>query len=828
MSLLNSTNDTFATSTASSSSLQSPSFHANPTPTHPAPQERSGKRVTLAFDSIKGGSGVGFGSHDDFERNAHTALLGADRLSETQESHNPKFNPLKVPSLSLLTPLSEPTKTPSMTIPLLNIPRKSEDEDGRPLPSPRFGEPLKSARHQTPVAATTSLVNEIGQKFRAGSQGVRGRSTTSNSEHIATAVAGHKKAHQAKRHVYLIVSILPIYFIAVALLRLNLLSTLYIVAFLVSATTHPYLTGVAPEDFASRSQLAVYGAGGVAAVSLLGQVVGQIVVQFYSILYEQTWVELVGWCNFQGVGIMERVQCTLPEAILVCAALYLKVMERRAESVLRVELGGSVKALSHVGVIRGGTASKICSFSTVAVFSGMSAASHPALLDLPFLLIFIVYCVAWSRNVDIEHSMLARGSFITAFRSYCALVYTVHYATFVPYLAKHIPNTIIFKVIGLTWLHDLHGEKHDKGEGHKWEAVELQAGNVIHIVFLSMLFLLLCAYSYSKTKGKKKKGAVMDVDMTHTGSMDVVDLTLQGMVSIINFTETLKEMRPSELRAKFQGTQFRQMASRAEKKSGKAVFRVLTLLHLHGHRYSSRILVALIAAVIVLQPSVMTSIWLLVFLLSLLRRYVFFSVLTPVLMLAVVHILGVWTVAVSNISSEDSGVSNTTLRRLEIAGLAASTCGGIESENCQLILLPILGLLLASVSLTTKLWSRKKKHMATVTAPYGNSLSEAHPDSVVDKLRLIMRKSFIAVMLFWMYFTACWTVDGAHAVLFVLSLVFFFEPKWAEKCWYFVLAYICLLLTVIYLFKVLETDFVPSLAVCHNRPSFSPHYFHRT
>ena len=130
------------------------------------------------------------------------------------------------------------------------------------------------SKNMTPVAVTNQLVNIINHKVRTGS-GVRGRSATASSEHVLTVAVDYYRATETKKRIWWITSLLPAYLIVVSLLRLNLVSTIYVFCFMISASTHPLLTGVDPNAAESRSCRAAYISGGTAAFSVIFQVAMQ-------------------------------------------------------------------------------------------------------------------------------------------------------------------------------------------------------------------------------------------------------------------------------------------------------------------------------------------------------------------------------------------------------------------------------------------------------------------------------------------------------------------------------------------------------------------------
>eukprot|EP01060_Flectonema_neradi_P017272 TRINITY_DN2413_c0_g4_i1.p1 TRINITY_DN2413_c0_g4~~TRINITY_DN2413_c0_g4_i1.p1 ORF type:complete len:2832 (+),score=358.96 TRINITY_DN2413_c0_g4_i1:61-8556(+) len=680
-------------------------------------------------------------------------------------------------------------------------------------------------KNMTPVAITNQLVTTINNKVRTGS-GVRGRSATATSEHVLNVAVDYYRGSGARRRIWWIACLTPAYLIVVSLLRLNLIGTIYVVCFMVCATTHPLLTGVDPNSQHSRSCIGIYISGVAATISLVFQLTMQAAYHFWvkgdqGGLLDSTWAEMVGVCHLSDVSVGRRVRCIVPELLLVMIAVTLRVMCGKVNSLGHSSLlggageGPSPSVSQSRGVVR---------FSLAAISSGMTAVSHPSLVDIPFLIVFLVYCVTWSipNNEHHQHRLFSLFFSVSSASSsysklatihlnlsrlllaFCVVVMLLHYITFIPYVAHHIPDTNIYKAIGLNWLDEEHGI-----EGN----IDLGVGNVLHVGFLSGLFLLLCAYDRGKAEALKKPEREFDESSDDSENDFLADTQRKSEIASVG-THSIGGFRYSRSHASF-------IARRlgAESRRKLAFSRIIAICRTNSQRYCSRIVVVLIAVVIVLQPSVMSSLWLVVFLFSLLRRYTFFQFLTPTLILAVIHVVSVWVLSVPGV------ITDSKLRKsLAIAGLAAGDCGGIGTgeHDCQLLLLPVLGLLLVFICMTSRLYKKRKLQHELGDNTLNDAQTIFDPSSIVDRTRRLFHKAFIAVSIFVIYFVSCWTVDGTHFLLFIVSLALFYKPSLAHKSvcsgillWSLLLLYISAMLCFLYLFRLLEEDFVPALESVH-------------
>eukprot|EP01059_Diplonema_ambulator_P009567 TRINITY_DN19489_c0_g3_i4.p1 TRINITY_DN19489_c0_g3~~TRINITY_DN19489_c0_g3_i4.p1 ORF type:complete len:1506 (+),score=417.84 TRINITY_DN19489_c0_g3_i4:95-4612(+) len=645
---------------------------------------------------------------------------------------------------------------------------------------------------KTPVQAAAQLLSEY--RARTGSHGVRGRST-SRSEHVISVTSDLYRVELTRERMAWVASISPVLFVCVPMLRLNLVSSIYIMCFLLSATTHPFLTGIEPWDPASRCTLTIYVAAVTAGLSLFSKVATEIALEAMTAsqrtFVHEPWAELAGLCSFREESAWGRLKCTVPEVLLLCLGILLRTMKHRLSTADCSELADIARRQPVV-----------TSFSVVAVLSGMSAASHPAVLDIPLIMLFITYIVSWSRQRWAVLFTPGRP-WISHFRRYCALLITVHYVTFVPYLANHIPDLGLYKVLGLSWLHDSHGK-----EGK----IQLEVKNVFHIFFLAMLHLALCAFTKrdvgvaddeeTEEESTMEDGAMNDP----TTSLNVLDMTVLGMVSIKSVLQNLNAAELKELISLIRLPDvgdIGDISAYAEKRGSELMKGIIQLLVTNSHRYCSRILIVLLTLIIVIMPSVVSSMWLILFLMSMIRKHAFFELLTSALYLAVIHVVGVWTFAVVSDYDEQrfGNESSTVHRSMEVAGFAITNCGGIGSGSCTLVTLPVLGLLLVFVGLTKRLYIRFRRR--------GGTQDDTAP--VIRGARRFYHRMFIGLTMLTLLFASCWTIDAAHCILFVTAIVLFYRPSLAMPMWPYVLAYVSILLTFLYLFNVLERDFFPAM-----------------
>ena len=528
-------------------------------------------------------------------------------------------------------------------------------------------------------------------------------------------------------------------------------------------------------------------------------------------------MEMVGVYPIAEVSIGRRLRCFVPEILLVIIAIALSLLRRRIDSLKNASFGDRDDQIQQSA-----QSPKIVRFSLVAVGSGMTAVSHPSLIDIPFLIVFLVYCISWSvpNSEHYQHQLFSRFFPVSSASSsysklsvvhlyfsrmlllFCAVIMLVHYITFIPYMAHQIPDHDSYKAAGLNWLENEHGV-----EGN----IDLGVGNVLHVIFLSSLFLLLCAYDKGKSELLKKPKDRENRFPEESSDSDEEILANDRKSEVASVgTHSVGGFRYSRSHASFISRRLG-----AESKRKLALTRIITICRINAQRYCSRILVVLIAVVIVLQPSAISSLWLVVFLFSLLRRYTFFQYLTPTLFLAVIHVVGVWVVSIPGVVTSESQRKSLTM-----AGLDAGDCGGVGNgrHSCQLLLLPILGLLLVFVCMTSRLYKKRKLQHELGDLSLNDARTIFDPNSIVDRTRRQIHKAFIAISIFVMYLVSCWTVDGAHSLLFISSLVFFFYPRLAHKricsgirIWSFFLFYISAMLCFLYLFRLLEEDFIPAL-----------------